>query len=109
MSAKRTADGSAPQKPQKGRVKETAAIATNAAGNLGGFKLLRGPLKEGQCAECAVEHKPEMPHNQQSLFWQYGFREKHGTWPTWRDAMEHCTPEMRSLWIEELGKRGIVV
>ncbi len=77
--------------------------------NLGGFTLLRGKLAPGQCAECAVIHDPKMPHNQQSLFWQYSFREKNGRWPTWGDAMAHCTPEMRQQWINELAKHNIVV
>lgn len=77
--------------------------------NLNGFKLLRGKLEEGQCAECAVKHPPEMPHDQTSLFWQYSFREKTGRWPTWSDALAHCTPEMREQWVEQLAKHGVVV
>jgi hypothetical protein len=77
--------------------------------HLGGFKLLRPPLKEGQCAECAVIHPVEAPHNQQSLFWQYSFMEKHGRWPTWTDAMAHCTPEVKAQWIAELGKLGVKI
>ena len=80
-----------------------------ASGNLGGFTLLRGRLTEGQCPECAVVHPPEMPHNQQSLFWQYSFREKHGRWPTWADALAHCTPEMRASWVAALAEQGVVV
>lgn len=76
---------------------------------LGRFKVLRGKLEEGQCAECAVRHDPAMPHNQQSLFWQYSFAEKHGRWPTWKDAMAHCTPEMQAFWKSELEKRGVKV
>jgi len=76
---------------------------------LGAFTLLRGRLKEGQCAECAVVHDATLPHNQQSLFWQYNFMEKHGRWPTWADAMAHCTPEMQTLWKRALAKHGIVV
>jgi hypothetical protein len=77
--------------------------------NLGGLKLLRGKFKEGQCHECAVVHDLDMPHNQQSIFWQYNFREKHGRWPTWADAMAHCTPEMQQRWVAELAKLNIVV
>ena len=78
-------------------------------GNLGGFKLLRGKFKEGQCHECATEHPPDMPHDQQSLFYQYSFREQHGRWPKWADAMAHCTPEMQAFWVKELAKHKIVV
>jgi len=78
-------------------------------GTLGGFTLLRGKLKPGQCAECATVHTPEMPHNQQSLFWQYHFRELNGRWPTWNDALAHCSPEMKAQWIAALAKHGITV
>lgn len=77
--------------------------------HLGGFKLLRPEMKLDQCPECAVVHEPSMPHNQQSLFWQYNFREKMGRWPTWNDAMAHCEPEMRKKWIEALAEHGITV
>lgn len=77
--------------------------------NLDGFTLLRPRLKEGQCAECAVVHEPEQPHNQQSLFWQYSFREKHGRWPTWADAMAHCSPEVKQFWTEALAEHGVTV
>lgn len=92
-------------------VKGGAAVAGAAprSPHLGGFTLLRGKLKEGQCAECAVVHEPTMPHNQQSLFWQYSFMEKNGRWPTWADAMAHCTPEMKAHWIRELAQHGVVV
>lgn len=76
--------------------------------NLGGFVLLRN-VPPGHCLECAVKHAPEDPHNQQSLFWQYSFMEKHGRWPTWKDAMAHCTPQVQALWIAELAKHGVVV
>lgn len=76
---------------------------------LNGLKVVRCQVVSGQCPECATVHPPEMPHNQTSLYWQYSFAEKHGRWPTWNDAMAHCTPEMRGMWVAELAKRGIVV
>jgi hypothetical protein len=82
---------------------------TSPLGNLGGFKLLPPQLKDGQCPECAVVHEPSEPHNQQSLFWQYNFMEKNGRWPTWSDALAHCSPEMRALWVEALAEHGITV
>jgi hypothetical protein len=84
-------------------------MSENKTNNLGGFTLLRGKMEPGQCAECAVFHPPELPHNQQSLFWQYHFMEIHGRWPNWADAMAHCTPEMKSQWIAELAKHGVKV
>lgn len=63
----------------------------------------------GMCQECAVDHPPELPHNQQSLFYQYHFYNEHGRWPTWKDAMAHCTEEVRNFWLEELQKRGVKI
>lgn len=83
--------------------------AATGSGHLGGFKLLRAPMKDGQCPECAVVHEPEMPHNQQSLFWQYNFMEKNGRWPTWADALAHCSTEMRAQWVTALAEHGVIV
>lgn len=64
------------------------------------------PCAPDVCQECAVDHDPDMPHNAQSLYYQYKFYQKHGRWPTWEDAMAHCSTEMQELWKEELGKLG---
>ncbi len=71
------------------------------------WKLL--PAAPGTCPECAVAHRPEDPHNAQSLSYQYSFYGQHGRWPTWTDAMAHCTEEMRARWIEELRKMGVEI
>lgn len=76
---------------------------------MSGLVVLRGRIRNGQCAECATDHPPEYPHNQQSLYYQYMFYEKHGRWPTWVDALAHCTPEVRAMWVEELAKHGVKV
>ena len=60
------------------------------------------PTAPGVCQECAVDHPHDQPHNQQSLYWQYHFNSTHGRWPTWSDAMAHCTPEIRALWKKHL-------
>jgi hypothetical protein len=65
------------------------------------------PCAKDVCQECAVDHEPEQPHNQQSLYYQYKFYAEHGRWPTWEDAMAHCSPEIQRLWKTELEKRGI--
>lgn len=80
----------------------------NPSPHLGGFTLLKN-VPAGHCPECAVEHHVALPHNQQSLFYQYKFRETHGRWPTWRDAMAHCTPEMQELWCKALAEKGVIV
>ncbi len=73
----------------------------------GGMMLL--PPKPGVCQICATDHHPDFPHNQQSLYYQYYFYGKHGRWPTWEDAMAHCSDEMKAVWIEESKKHGVEV
>ena len=70
-----------------------------------GLMLL--PPEPGVCQECATDHQPEAPHNQQSLYYQYSFKAKHGRWPTWGDALAHCEESLRATWKTELKKRGI--
>lgn len=67
------------------------------------------PAPKGTCPECAVAHDPEQPHNQQSLYWQYKFYNKHGRWPTWKDAMAHCPEKIKQFWVSALKERGIEV
>lgn len=67
------------------------------------------PCKPGVCQECAVDHEPEMPHNQQSLYYQYKFYQQNGRWPTWEDAMAHCSPELQAWWKKELRERGVSI
>lgn len=52
------------------------------------------------CQQCATDHDPALPHNQTSMFWQYWFYRsvKGERWPTWDDAMAHCTPEVQAQW-----------
>lgn len=59
------------------------------------------------CQVCAVDHAPELPHNAQSLHYQYQFYDEHGRWPKWRDAMAHCSEEMKAHWIRELSAKGV--
>ena len=74
---------------------------------VGAFSLL--PCKPGVCQECAVDHRPEEPHNQQSLYYQYKFYADNGRWPTWKDALAHCSEELRQLWTEALKEKGVEV
>lgn len=62
----------------------------------GGFRMLPGP--PGTCEWCCVEHDPDQPHNQQSLPYRIRFHAINGRWPTWTDAMAHCTAETRAFW-----------
>lgn len=71
------------------------------------WQLMPVDTSDGKCPECAVEHEPEIPHNAQSLAYQYHFYAKHDRWPTWGDAMAHCMPELQTAWKEELKEKGI--
>ena len=72
-------------------------------------KVFLVPGPPGKCPECAVDHDPELPHNQQSLFYQYHFYGENNRWPTWKDAMAHCSQEMKDVWIKALAGKGVKV
>ena len=73
-----------------------------------GMTLL-GETPPGTCPMCAVVHDPVLPHNQQSLAYQYKFYDLHGRFPTWADAMAHCGEDIKEVWCKALAERGIVV
>lgn len=62
----------------------------------GAFTLL--PPDPSLCQECAADHGPADPHNQQSLYYRMKFQAENGRMPTWSDAMAHCSPSMQSVW-----------
>jgi len=69
-------------------------------------KLKLMPCAPDVCQECAVKHHPSDAHNKQSLYYQMKFHEKHGRFPTWKDAIAHCSKKIKSRWKEELQKVG---
>lgn len=64
------------------------------------------PPPAGVCQKCAHDHSPEQPHNFQTLYYKYAFYADHDRWPTWADALAHCSPEMKAAWEKELRARG---
>ena len=74
---------------------------------IGDFMLL--PPAKDVCQECAVKHAPEEPHDATSLYYQYSFKAEHGRWPGWKEAMAHCSEEMKLIWTKELRKKGVYV
>ncbi len=64
------------------------------------------PAAEGKCPDCATDHDPQLPHNQQSLFWNYRFLGLYGRWPTWADALAHCDDETAKMWIGAMPEHG---
>lgn len=66
------------------------------------WTLMPLKVKEGECPECGGAHAEEEPHNRDNLHYQYLFYGRHGRWPTWLDAMAHCTPETIATWKQHL-------
>ena len=64
------------------------------------------PPPKDKCPICAVDHPPGDPHNAQSLYYQYRFYGVRGRWPTWADAIAHCSAWMQEQWTELLKKGG---
>lgn len=61
----------------------------------------------GRCPVCAAEHPPDLPHNPASLYYQYQFYRRNGRWPTWHDAMNHCSDAVKQALTYALGVHGI--
>jgi len=70
--------------------------------------LMLLPCKEGVCQECATEHNEWEPHNL-CLYYQYHFHGLYGRFPTWADAMAHCSDEVKIATIEILKECGVTV
>ena len=64
------------------------------------------PPKPGVCPVCAYNHNPRLPHNKNSLYYQMRFRHENGRFPTWNDAMAHCTDAVKALFVEECRRFG---
>lgn len=64
------------------------------------------PPSEDGCPICATKHPPAMPHNAQSMYYQYRFFGVRGRWPTWADAVAHCEDHVREWWEAELRRQG---
>lgn len=60
-----------------------------------------------ECQDCGARHAPDRPHDATSLYYQIRFLNAHKRYPTWIDAVVHCTPEVQSNWVHELGQIGI--
>lgn len=65
-----------------------------------GMTLLK--LDSLVCQVCAANHAPTELHNQQSLCYKIYFYQREGRYPTWEDAMAHCSIEVQTKWKEQL-------
>lgn len=69
--------------------------------------MLLLPPKEGTCPVCAWDHPDHQPHNIESMYYQYRFYGVRGRWPTWADAMAHCSEEVKEVWRMVLERDGM--
>lgn len=60
------------------------------------------PPAKGSCPACGHDHPPEQPHNVESMYYQYRFYGLRQRWPTWADAVAHCSDHVREHWQTEL-------
>lgn len=73
------------------------------------WTLMPVDTRDGQCSQCGIIHDPDAPHNRSTLAYQYSFYAEHDRWPSWADAMAHCTPEVRAGWETRLRLLGVNV
>lgn len=66
------------------------------------------PPAPDACQVCGrrPNHDPAQPHDAQSLYYQYAFYALHNRWPTWRDAVEHCSDDVKAQWEKHLRALG---
>lgn len=67
------------------------------------------PPTPESCRYCGDTHDPRSPHNRDSLLYQHKFRKANGRYPTWEDAMKHCSVLTQARFAEILRERGITV
>lgn len=65
------------------------------------------PPVAGTCQECGFLHNPKLPHNLDTLYYQYSFKKKNKRWPTWEDAIEHCSDVVKKHTIAIFEERKI--
>ena len=65
--------------------------------------------KKGACGMCGETHGVEEPHNRNSLLYQHRFRKMNRRYPTWEDAMSHCSEKTKEKWKRKLEKKGIII
>ncbi len=64
------------------------------------------PPRPGACHVCAAHHAKDQPHERDSLYYQTMFYRKNRRFPTWEDAMSHCSEEVKAAFREELSKQA---
>lgn len=67
------------------------------------------PPSPGSCPICATIHDPDKPHDRDSLYYQNRFCRRHKRFPTWEDAMAHCSDSVKRDFKKQLARRGIII
>lgn len=65
------------------------------------------PPLPGACRLCAARHAADQPHERDSLYYQVRFYQKFRRFPTWEDAMNHCSEDVKAAFRRQLTARGI--
>ena len=65
------------------------------------------PPGPDKCPICATKHDPREPHARDSLYYQNRFRRRHKRFPTWADALAHCSSVTKAAWKDKLLKAGV--
>lgn len=65
------------------------------------------PPKPELCAVCGATHDANVPHNKYSAYYRAQFYAKHKRFPTWQDAMAHCSEEMKEDFTKVLQFMGL--
>lgn len=60
------------------------------------------PITRGACKICGVCHAPELPHELTSIYYLNWFYQKNKRFPTWEDAMSHCSEKIQEETKEKL-------
>lgn len=85
----------------------TVVMAADPRGKAATWTLM--PAPPGVCSQCAKDHEPELPHDWQTLHWQYAFYAEYGRWPVIDDAFTHCTSEVHEAWRVLLLDHGVQI
>lgn len=70
-----------------------------------GLVTVKAPAPGG-CRICGAVHDPEQPHDRDSLYYQNRFFRRCGRFPTWEDAMAHCSDEVKAAFRTKLRERS---
>ena len=87
-------------------------VQANATGKEGQVYPTDGAIRvaapsSGTCPVCATVHDPKDPHDRNSLYYLHRFHRRHKRFPTWADAMAHCSAETQEAWKKKLLNQGV--